>query len=176
MRECGYCGKSIVHKNAQARYCSDKCRNYARLNRLRNPIPDELRTRDRWVRRTENKVPITVTGSSASSTDASTWSSYAAASASRVGAGLGFVLGDGIACIDLDHVAVNGVIDPRALELIGQVDPFYLEWSPSGDGLHAWVKAASPSGRSRYTQADGLHVEWYSKDRYITITGKPVSL
>jgi primase-polymerase (primpol)-like protein len=176
MRECGYCSRSIVHKNAQARYCSDKCRNYARLERLQDPIPKELRTRNRWVRRTERKVPLTVKGIPASSTDASSWSSYAEANASQVGVGLGFVVGDGVACIDLDHVVVNGDIDPRALRVVRQARPFYVEWSPSGDGLHAWVRASSPSGRSRYTQEDGLKVEWYSKDRYITITGKPVSL
>lgn len=176
MRECGYCGKSIVRKNAQARYCSDKCRNYARLRRLRNPLPEELTSRARWVRRSANKVPLTVDGSNASSIDPSTWSSFDEANASTAGVGLGFALGDGIACIDLDHVIVDGLVDQRAIDLLQEVDAFYMEVSPSKDGIHAWVKTGSPDGRKKFTLDNGLAVEWYSHSRYITVTGEAFSL
>jgi len=175
MRECNFCGKSIVRRNAQARFCSDKCRNYARLRRLRSPLPEQLTEKDRWVRRTRSKVPLTVTGEPASSTDPATWSTYSAAAASRKGIGLGFVLGDGIACVDLDHVVTGDGIDARALALIEKIKPFYVELSPSGDGLHAWLTSPSPTGRKRYRQEDGLSVEWYDSDRYITVTGERVT-
>jgi len=176
MRRCGYCDKSIVSKNAQARFCSDKCRNYARLRRLRNPIPEELTSRARWLRRTASKVPLTVAGSPASSTDESTWSTFEEARASSAGVGLGFALGDGIACIDLDHVIHNGKIDPRALALIESVDHFYIEESPSGDGIHVWLTAGPPDGRNKYALENGLRIEWYEHSRYITVTGKKIEL
>lgn len=175
MRTCAYCGKSIVYKNAQARFCSDKCRNYERRRAARSAVPAQLTSKARWIRRTAAKVPLTVAGAPASSTDPTTWSSYSDAARSTVGAGLGFVLGDGIACIDLDHVIHNGSIDPRARQLLEQVEPFYVELSPSGDGIHAWVRDPSPTGQNRYTQPDGLRVEWYSADRYITVTGVSVN-
>ena len=176
MRTCRHCETSIVWKNAHAQYCSDKCRNYARLRRLRNPIPQELTSRARWLRRNASKVPLTVTGSPASSTDENTWSTFEEAQASKAGVGLGFALGDGIACIDLDHVIENGKIDPRALELIESVEHFYVEESPSGDGLHIWLTTSSPNGRNKYTLENGLGVEWYDHSRYITVTGKKIDL
>lgn len=118
------------------------------------------------------KVPITVAGRNASSTDGSTWASFADVNGVEVGAGFGFVLnGDGISCVDLDGVLADGVLDPRAELLLESLDSFYVEVSPSGNGVHAWVRGGSPSGRKVYTQDDGLKVEWYSSGRYITVTG-----
>lgn len=143
------------------------------------PIPQELREIDRWVRwklqkrgdRTA-KVPVTLLGRNASSVDESTWSTYREVIESNVGAGVGFVLnGDGISCVDLDGVIVDGSLDPRAELLLDSLDSFYVEVSPSGKGVHAWVHGGSPSGRKVYTQDDGLKVEWYSTGRYITVTG-----
>lgn len=115
---------------------------------------------------------MTVSGLNASSTDPETWSSYSEAKSSCVGEGIGFVLnGDGIACVDLDGVLSDGVLDPRAESLLASLDSFYVEISPSGRGVHAWVRGGSPSGRKVYTQDDGLKVEWYSDGRYITVTG-----
>lgn len=86
---------------------------------------------------------------------------------------MGFVLnGDGIACVDLDHVLVDGVLDPRARCFLDGLDSFYVEVSPSGDGIHAWVEGGSPDGRKVFTLEDGLKVEWYSTGRYLTVTGK----
>jgi len=51
-----------------------------------------------------HKRPVTVDGRPASSTDSTTWTTYEAARASTIDDGLGFVLGDGVGGIDLDHV------------------------------------------------------------------------
>lgn len=122
------------------------------------------------------KIPLTVSGKAASSTDEQTWSAYSTARNSSVGDGLGFVLnGDGISCIDLDDVLIDGVLDPRARNLLESVDSFYVEVSPSGNGMHIWTREPSPSGRQVYTQEDGLKVEWYSTGRYMTMTGNVFS-
>lgn len=119
------------------------------------------------------KVPLTVAGKFASSTDQETWADYETAAAAQVGAGLGFVLnGDGIACVDLDGVLIGRQLDPRAAEFIGSLKPFYVEVSPSGSGIHAWVHKGSPDGRKVFTLPNGLKVEWYSDSRYLTVTGE----
>ncbi|WIA95814.1 hypothetical protein [Curtobacterium sp. MCBA15_004] len=166
MRACEWCGRSIVAKNRQARFCSSKCRVYAH----RNPLPKALTNADRWVRRDARKVPLTTTGTAASSTDAATWSTYAEAAASSTGVGLGFVLGDGFACIDLDHCLVDGVPTAAAARFLEAYRGHHVEVSPSGDGLHIWGTAEPGPGTVR-TQDDGLHVERYSTGRYITVTG-----
>lgn len=121
------------------------------------------------------KVPLTISGGAASSTDPATWSTYKTAAKSDHGAGLGFVLnGDGISCVDLDHVITDGELDPRAEELLAELDSFYMEISPSGTGVHAWTYEDSPAGRTVYTRPDGLKVEWYSTGRYMTVTGRPL--
>lgn len=163
-----------------AKYCSQKCGTYARRLLKKSPIPSKLTDLDRWVRwklvkrgGRLTKVPLTTDSKSASSTDSTTWATHAEARESSVGDGVGFVLnGDGIACVDLDHVLNDGVLDPRARRFLDQLDSFYVEVSPSGDGIHAWVEGGSPDGRKVFTLEDGLKVEWYSAGRYLTVTGK----
>lgn len=168
MRKCEHCGKSIVAKNAQARFCSGKCRVYA--HRAAKRIPTELTRRDRWVRYAADKRPLdAITGRSASSTDPTTWASHAEASTSSHGIGPGFVLGDGIGCIDLDHVINDGELLPEAAAFISGYPGNYIEVSPSGDGLHIW--GLSPEGSGTRRQENGISVERYSSGRYITITG-----
>lgn len=133
---------------------------------------------DRWVRwkpivrdgRT-TKVPLTTAGSFASSTNLNTWTSYKTAAASTAGTGLGFMLGDGFACIDLDHCLIDGIPTEAAAAFLEAYPGHHIEVSPSGDGLHIWGTAAEGGGIVR-TQPDGLHVERYSRERYITVTGR----
>lgn len=177
MRSCEWCGKSIVSKNAQARFCSSKHRVYAhRATRGAPTIPALLRERNRWVRWDEivrkgrlDKMPLQLSGANASSTAPKTWSSYQDAAASAVGIGLGFVLGDGIGCIDLDHCIIDGKLTPEAQQFVRDYPGHYIEVSPSGDGLHIWGLQKEQGGRRQ--SIGGLSVERYSVGRYITITG-----
>lgn len=165
-RKCGYCGQAINLLRSHARFCSSRCRVYAHRHR----IPGALTSRPRWVRRTTNKHPITVESKPASSTDPDTWATYKAARESSAGAGVGFVLnGDGIGCIDLDHCLIDGTPTEAAARFIARYPGAYIEVSPSGDGLHIWTRAVSAPG-TRRTEG-GLHVERYSRGRYITVTG-----
>lgn len=175
--ECG--GKlAIAGKGRIPKFCSSRCRLIAHRRRHRTSIPAELREHPRWIRwipvhrnGKETKVPITLTGSPASSTDRETWSTYSDARVSKVGDGLGFVLnGDGIMCIDLDHCVEDGVANDLALAFIAALPKTYIELSPSGDGLHIWGYGDVVAGTRRVI--DGLHVETYSTGRYMTVTGQ----
>lgn len=131
-------------------------------------MPAELRERNRWVRYSPKKVPLQLDGRAASSTDPATWASYARMRGSRR---KGFVLGEGIACLDLDKcIGDDGVLTLWARKVLRQVPGTYVEVSPSGAGLHVWGRGRIEPGR-RVRFAGGV-VEAYSSGRYITVTGQ----
>lgn len=165
MATCERCGErlTIAGRGRTPRFCSGRCR--AAAHRARRRLPRELTERARWVRH-EAKRPITPDGRPASSTDPSTWSTYRAAARAKTGDGLGFVLGDGIACLDIDHcLDSQGRPDARARAILARVPDAYVEVSPSGRGLHVWGVAPEQPGRRH------KDYEVYSVDRYITVTG-----
>jgi len=126
-------------------------------------------SRDRWIRRSAHKMPLTIHGTPASATNPNTWTSYTEAHASTVGAGLGYIVGDGIGCLDLDHCLNAGKPTDAARALLERYPENYIEISPSGDGLHVWGLLEEAAGTKR--TINGLAIETYSRDRYITITG-----
>jgi hypothetical protein len=82
--------------------------------------------------------------------------------------GIGFQLGPPYVGIDLDKCrnAETGVIEPWAEEIIEKLNS-YTEISPSGTGIHIWVKGALPkSGRRKG------RTEMYASGRYFTVTGR----
>lgn len=147
-----------------ATYCSRACQQRAYRKRRASAIPEPMRAAARWVRH-DAKRPITATGTPASSTKSATWTTYDTARASRVGDGLGFVLGAGFACIDIDHCLSDGVPDARAERLLEAHPDAYVEISPSGTGLHIWGLAPEGPGRTR------SDFEFYSVGRYMTVPG-----
>ena len=160
-----------------ALYCTTRCRVAGNRRKAREAatFPVELISRARFVRwdlRQRNakatKVPLTVSGRAASSTDPSTWVSFERASASAVGRGLGFVLGEGIGCIDLDDALVDGVVAPWAQAVLDANPDTFVEVSQSGSGLHVFGLLAEGPGRKI---RDGRNIEWYSVGRYIALTG-----
>lgn len=154
---------------AGAKFCTSKCRIYAHRAAKRAPkLPLAMTSRDRWVRRSALKRPITTAGKSASSTDPRTWSSYEGAADSDAGTGLGFVLGDGIGCIDLDHCIENGELASWAAHVVVANPGTYIEVSMSGTGLHIFGLLAEAPGRKI---RDGRNIEIYSQGRYIAVTG-----
>ncbi len=163
--ECAGCHVDLSPlRRGNQQYCSSRCRTAAH-----RALPAEtLRRLPRWVRRNADKIPLTITGTPASSTRQSTWSTFEAASESSVGAGLGFVLnGDGIVCVDLDHcLDSRGHIAKWAADLVATMPATYVEVSPSGDGLHVWGFGTIDKGR----RSNGVEV--YGTGRYITVTGR----
>jgi primase-polymerase (primpol)-like protein len=140
--------------------------------------PAEMRSLPRWVRWERRYVaskpktgrPLTTDYESASSTDASTWTTFAAVHASSVGAGVGFVLnGDGIVCIDLDGcIDANGELAAWAVPIVRAAKHTYTEVSPSGTGLHIWGRGVVEGGR---VIRDHRSIEIYGDGRYVTVTG-----
>lgn len=171
-RVCEGCGEPLGLYRSQARTCSARCRK--RVSR-RGQFPEALTGRNRWVRRTASKRPVTVDGSPASSTDLSTWSSFAEAKASTAGVGLGFVLGDGIGCIDLDHCFEDGELADWAKKAIESItEPIiFAEVSQSGNGVHVFIEAPEAPGRMI---RDGRNIERYTAGRYIGVTGNRLTL
>jgi len=171
-RACGNCGTSLKLLRADAKFCSTKCRVYF----SRKPkLPVEMTSRHRWVRRDENKIPLTVAGRYASSTKSSTWAAYEQCAKSTVGVGLGYVLGDGIGCWDFDHCITDGVLAGWAREFIEAIDaPLLIEVSQSGEGVHVFVKA--PEGPGRKIRNGERCIEFYSTGRYIAVTGNRLAL
>lgn len=119
----------------------------------------------RWT-----KVPVTVAGRYASSTNPATWSAWSdVAGFDRKG----WVLGAGIGCIDLDHCIENGVVAGWARDVIAeyQDQAVWIEVSPSGTGVHIFLPMKPGTGR---VIRDGRNIEIYPPDsgRYICVTGK----
>src|SRR5262249_26428531 len=126
-------------------------------------IPAELRARRQWVTwRSEprpgggkpTKIPYnTRSGRRASSTNPQSWSSldHALAVVSRYdGVGYVFVADDAIVGIDLDGCRNpdTGALTLWAIEIIGATRS-YTEISPSGRGLHVFVRGRLPTGRRK---------------------------
>jgi hypothetical protein len=140
--------------------------------RGRDLIPVELRALRRWMRH-EDKRPLAVNGRAGSSTDPSTWSTYAAARASSVGDGLGFVLnGDGIVGLDLDHCVTRGVLSPSVLAILEALPDTYAELSPSGYGVRLFCRADVARGRRFISH--GVALEVSGTGRFLTVTGNRI--
>jgi primase-polymerase (primpol)-like protein len=169
-RTCEHCGEHLRARHShRARFCSTRCR--VASHRARTAVPAELKTRDRWVRRSADKVPLRAdTGRPASSTDPATWAAHAEAARSPYGTGLGYVLadGDGIVVLDLDHCLDGEQLAPWAARILEACPPTFVEVSPSGTGLHIWGRGRIERGR-RIRREDGAHIEAYSSGRYIAL-------
>lgn len=131
------------------------------------------------------KVPLSaIRRGLASSTDPRTWSTYELA-ANYADAescdGIGFVFTRSpFVGIDLDHCIDprNGAVAPWAFDIVARFNS-YTELSPSGTGLHIFVKGKLPPGRRRrHVDAEGesIHIdaaiEVYDTGRYFTVTGR----
>lgn len=167
--ECESCGVDFRHSRPgpTPRFCTSRCRQRAH----RAGVPAEMRRLPRWTAR-DGKRPMMMDGRPASSTNAGTWTTYAAVK--RLPHGV--MLGDGLACLDLDDCFDGGKLRLWARAAISKVaDPIYIERSMSGEGLHVFHRAPESRGRKHVT-ADGGGIEWYSHSRFIAVTGDRVRL
>jgi hypothetical protein len=154
-------------------------------------IPEELRALPNWVvwrleKRAnkvgavrETKVPYNAaTGRLAKSNAPATWSAFgdAAAALERGYAGLGFCLTPPYVGIDLDGCRQNGSHEPWAADIIRELDS-YSELSPSGHGVHVFVKGELPDGQRQKDMGGDHHgVGLYdaARGRYLTMTGRRI--
>jgi len=153
-------------------------------------VPHELRERDQWIcwsSETRNgkatKIPKDPNGGrNAKSNDSATWSTFeqACETAEDRGWGLGFVFTpvDPFVGIDIDScLDENGRAKDWSTDI--GLDPFvnetFIETSPSGTGLHVYVKGNIPEWWTNQDRdvEDGGHegVEVYEDGRFFTITG-----
>jgi hypothetical protein len=148
-------------------------------------LPSELLTYNHWVAwkyETRNgkptKIPVDPkTGYNAATNQPGTWGSYEetisflGARPECVGIGFMFSADDPYVGIDLDkrRSTENNEIESWAQEIIDQANS-YTEISPSGTGVHIWVKGELPAGGRRKGQ-----IEMYFAGRYFTMTGNHLS-
>lgn len=103
----------------------------------------------------------------ASSTDESTWCDFTLAYSSVLegrATGVGFVLGDGWAGIDIDGACRDDVLREEAAELVAKFSTF-AERSVSGTGVHLLLHGEVPRG----IKTD--RVEIYGEGRFFTVSG-----
>lgn len=150
-------------------------------------IPSMLRDLAQWVcwkyieiEGRPTKCPFRpVTGIKASSTDATTWTTFKVARAayargSYEGVGFVFAEGGGLTGIDLDEcIDETGVMAPEAQEI---VDAFssYTEVSPSGRGVKIFIQGTKPTGFGCRSKAiEGFkETEVYDHARFFTVTSR----
>ena len=171
---CRECGERIGIGGARGprpSYCTSACKQRAYRRRKReNRIPERLVTLARWTR-ADGKRPIQTNGKTASSTNPATWTTHKNATKATAGDGLGFMLGDGVVCIALDHaLTTDGQITPTAQRVLDACPGAWVETSVSGRGLHVFGTGFERAGR-RFTAADGTGVECYARARFIRVTG-----
>jgi hypothetical protein len=151
-------------------------------------IPQELCGLRQWVvwlyewRENKNsggkwtKVPYDPTSKRrASSTDSATWGTLdEALRAYRAGSfnGIGFVFANGYGGIDLDECrdSITGKIEAWALEVMRELAS-YSEISPSGKGLHIFVRAKLEGSGLNRRNWHGRKIEIYDSGRFFTVTG-----
>ena len=118
-------------------------------------VPDALSELDRWgqwrrerVGDCETKIPYSITGRKASSTDLTAWGTFEDACAALQAdpqrySGLGFVFAksDGLAGIDLDDALdAAGTVKAWARGIVERFSDCYMEISPSGSGVKIWAR------------------------------------
>ena len=147
---------------------------------------EDLKAQRRWVlwrleKRDgkDTKVPYRSSGSHASSSDPSTWATYAEVSEhahrfSGIGVVFGEVDGVHVSGVDLDNCcdAVTGKFTPESKEIVIALDS-YSEYSPSGTGCHVLVLGTLKGRKGLKLPFKGIKaVELYDQDRYFTFTGR----
>lgn len=156
-------------------------------------IPQELKRLRQWVawryeekdgKRT--KIPYSVKGNRASTTNPKDWSDYETVHRAVViddhmhlgkfsGMGFVFTKDDPYIGIDWDHCINNGETDKDVVYELSLLQSFF-EISPSGKGVHAIVRGILPTCKHR-----GNGREIYDRGRFFTMTGngggeiKPIS-
>ncbi|MCH2131515.1 MAG: AAA family ATPase [Pirellulaceae bacterium] len=158
-------------------------------------VPDDVRKRDQWVLwqnvergGRETKMPVSVYGGAASSTDPTTWTSFDMVTQTyneAQHAGIGFVFGteDEFFGIDLDGCRnpADGTLASWAEKIVHDFDT-YSEVSPSGTGVKVFCRSDQqlPAGKRKLLNVAAVSdkapgIEVYSQGRYFTVTGQAVN-
>lgn len=127
---------------------------------------------------TKTKIPYTPSGTPASSTDPKTWSTYAdVLKASKHPlkkfSGIGIVIAPELnfVAIDLDKCLKDGEFDRPEFRTLVEKANTYTEISPSGTGVHLFLRTPEPFIPKASRSADCPGFEMYTHGRYFTYTG-----
>lgn len=152
------------------------------LGVLFDNIPAELRETPAWVMwRYElnekgkwTKPPKTTKGGNADTTKPVTWTTFdLAREAYQRGGfdGVGFVLTNGIAGVDLDHaIDADGVVKEPLRQIADRFVGTYRERSPSGEGFRVFAHGA-PTRCGKGARDKSIEVYARASPRYLTVTG-----
>lgn len=139
----------------------------ARRVRESSPVPMGMRSQARWARCDARKRPVSDSGVPMSWNRPEAWGRYSVVSKAGYGVGNGFVLGDGIGVIDLDHcIAEDGSLSLLAENVLRRNPGAYVEVSQSGRGLHVFGMLPDVSMR-----LDGYEVYGGEAKRFVWVTG-----
>ena len=141
-------------------------------------IPQGLKNLPRWVCHRSKQPLDPKTGKAASSTDPATWGTYEQAQAFAAlnsVDGLGIMLGDGLAGVDIDHAYTpEGPLKAAAAAVVELLGEAYYEESPSGNGLHGLGWGKKNTDKCRVKLEDGCELEVYDHARLFTVTGNTI--
>lgn len=116
------------------------------------------------------KVPYRLDGKRASSINPDDWSTYIEAEEAKDRfSGIGIVFTGLLLGVDIDHCIVNGEVSHEITEFVEKAKT-YTEISPSGTGLHLYIRLTEPMELERNRSGN---YECYTSGRYFTVTGKP---
>lgn len=134
-----------------------------------------------WKRERGTKVPYSINGRRASSTDPLTWTCFDDALAElrrtpQAWAGLAWFFSgaDPFVGIDLDDcLDESGNVKQWAREIVERFSDTYMEISPSGRGIKMWVRGSLPSSVGKVAVSEGGGgIEMYSHSRFFAVTGR----
>lgn len=144
----------------------------------------------RWVQRPgkvkASKVPYYITGearkgSQGSDSDRAKMATFEEAKAFAIrhnfpGVGFAFMPEFGITGLDFDDCVIDGKVDPLVERMTAGT---YTEYSPSGNGVHAFVLGAYPDHKDsppRNPERDKFGCETFHGKGFLTFTGRPTDL
>ena len=148
-------------------------------------IPAPLKVAPQWVCYRRDKTPVDPkSGQAAKANDPNTWGTFEQAvrhfekhkQNGIAGIGREFSFYDAFCGLDLDHCRnpQTGEIEAWAREIVERFAS-YTEISPSGTGLHIWIKGKLPPGADHQKNLPGGgKIEVYDCLRYFTVTGHHV--
>lgn len=145
-----------------------------------NPLIKQFGKESRWVlwklqerKGKKTKVPYSIAGDLASSTDPDTWSTYEEVKNFGDNIGIVFTPEQNLLGIDIDHCLKDNKIvheQKESIEKLIDEASTYTEISPSGTGLHLFLRITEAFKLEANKQAP---FELYTSGRYFTFTEKP---